>query len=92
MEASEVRATLLTLALAVTISLAGAQQVNLKDTIVFEMLETGVIAHYPDGSIDGFDIPVGYSLNYKLGKFMLSIQRHKSGTDTPSPPFHPHNI
>jgi len=78
-----VRATLLTLALAVTISAAGAQQVNLKDTIVFEILETGVIVHYPDGSVDGFDIPVGYSLNYRLGKFMVSIQRHKSGADIP---------
>jgi len=78
-----VRATLLTLALAITISAAAAQQVNLNDTIVFEMLETGVIVHYPDGSVDGFDIPVGYSLNYRLGKFMLSIQRHKSGTDIP---------
>jgi len=86
-----VSATLLTLALALTISLAVAQQVNLKDTIVFEMLETGVIVHYPDGSIDGFDVPVGYSLNYRLGKFMLSIQRHKSDTDTPLPPFRTHN-
>jgi len=78
-----VRATLVALTLTLTISLAGAQQVNLKDTIVFEMLETGVIVRYPDGSIDGFDIPIGYSLNYRLGKFMLSIQRHKSGTDIP---------
>jgi len=80
-----VRATVLTmvLVLTLTISLAGAQQVNLKDTIVFEMLETGVIVHYPDGTVDGFDKPTGYSLNYRLGKFILSIQRHKAGTDIP---------
>jgi len=78
-----VRATLVALVLTLTISLAGAQQVNLKDTIVFEMLETGVIVHYPDGTVDGFDIPTGYSLNYRLGKFILSIQRHKAGTDNP---------